>query len=261
MKKLHFDYCMQISYSSRVDRCHYTMKCIPVDSDRQHLENWHIAFTPENPWMRGEDSFGNQTIYGSVDDPHDQFNVQIVGEVTTGLADYETDRQASRIGMFRYPYGLTKAGDRIRTYHRDLELDSNASAFDRGFIMMQQLYHDFIYEKKVTDVNTSAEEALTLGKGVCQDYAHILIALCHLEQIPARYVAGMMIGEGASHAWVEIYHEGGWYALDPTNNQVVDDNYIKLGIGRDASDCLINRGLILGGGEQLQTIWVNVIEK
>ena len=96
---------------------------------------------------------------------------------------------------------------------------------------------------------------------VRQDYAQILIALCHLEKIPARYVAGMMIGEGASHAWVEICQDGIWYGLDPTNNKLVDDDYIKLSHGRDASDCLINRGVIVGGGEQTQDIKVHVWEE
>lgn len=260
MKKLHFDYCMQIVYSSPINRCYYKMKCIPVNSDRQRLENLQVELSPENLWMQGEDSFGNQTIYGSVEVSHDQFRVRVTGEVIAGLAAYETERQESGIGIYRYPYGLAKARDEIRKYHQTLGLNPNKNAYDRSVFLMHRLYRDFTYKKNVTGVQTSAEEAFVLGKGVCQDYAHILITLCRLERIPARYVSGMMTGEGASHAWVEVYHDGGWYALDPTNNQVAEDTYIKLGVGRDASDCLINRGLIMGGGEQKQTIRYNVIE-
>lgn len=261
MKKLQFDYCMQISYSVPVDRCHYTIKCIPMDSDRQQLDELQITFSPDNPWTRGEDSFGNHTLFGCVEAPHDQFHVQIRGTVRTGLANREEEKKDSCIGMYRYFRELTEPGEQILSYHSSLKLDREATAYERGIVLMHQLYQDFIYEKNVTDVNTTAEEAWRLGKGVCQDYSHILIALCRLEHIPARYVAGMMVGEGASHAWVEVFHKGGWYALDPTNNQIVGDTYIKLGVGRDASDCLINKGLILGGGEQLQTVWVNVTEK
>ena len=70
---------------------------------------------------------------------------------------------------------------------------------------------------------------MKLGKGVCQDYSHILIALCRKYKIPARYVVGMIIGEGATHAWVEVYYDGCWYGLDPTHNKEVDDYFIKIG--------------------------------
>ena len=112
----------------------------------------------------------------------------------------------------------------------------------------------------MTNVSTTAEEAWRLGRGVCQDYAHIMIALCRKAGIPARYVAGMMIGEGASHAWVEIARDDKWYGFDPANDKVVDDTYVKLGVGRDAADCLINRGLMRGGGTQTQTVDVKVCE-
>ena len=70
----------------------------------------------------------------------------------------------------------------------------------------------------------------------------------------------MKHGEGASHAWVEILSDGKWYGLDPTNNVVVSDEHIKIGVGRDAKDCEINRGIIIGGGNQTLTICVNVEE-
>lgn len=126
---------------------------------------------------------------------------------------------------------------------------------------MHRLHHDFTYEKEVTGVFTTAEEAWRGGCGVCQDYAHVMISLCRLAGIPARYVTGMLIGEGYSHAWVEVSSEGKWYGLDPTNDLPVTDSHIKLGNGRDASDCSINRGLLKGGGIQQQTICVKVEER
>ena len=109
-------------------------------------------------------------------------------------------------------------------------------------------------------MRTTAEEAFMQRKGVCQDYAHIFIALCHLAKIPARYVAGMMVGEGFSHAWVEILSDGVWYAIDPTHACMANDTYIKISVGRDAEDCMINKGIMKGGGTQLQTVRVLVEE-
>ena len=81
-----------------------------------------------------------------------------------------------------------------------------------------------------------------------------------MAKIPARYVAGMMVGEGYSHAWVEVLSDGIWYALDPTHACEAKENYIKIGVGRDAEDCMINKGILKGGGMQTQEIRVLVEE-
>ena len=111
-----------------------------------------------------------------------------------------------------------------------------------------------------TGVQTTAEEAWQLGTGVCQDYAHIYVTLLRMRGIPARYVCGMMLGEGESHAWAEVLCGGRWVGFDPTNDRPVLNHYIKLGHGRDAADCAINRGLMWSGGAQWQNISVCVQE-
>lgn len=153
------------------------------------------------------------------------------------------------------------AREALLAYYRQFTFKDSTSDIQKTIIMMRRLYRDFSYAPGTTNVSTTAEEALVLGKGVCQDYSHILIALCHLAQIPARYVVGMLEGEGASHAWVEIYDGGFWYALDPTNNLIVSDSHIKISHGRDYKDCLINQGVFTGNTEQRQEISVHVHEK
>jgi transglutaminase-like putative cysteine protease len=81
-----------------------------------------------------------------------------------------------------------------------------------------------------------------------------------LAGITARYVTGFIIGEGVSHAWVEFLDHDQWYGIDPTNNKLVNDEYIKIGHGRDAKDCMINRGIMHGGGPHTQSVRVNVQE-
>ena len=87
-----------------------------------------------------------------------------------------------------------------------------------------------------------------------------MISLLNLCGCSARYVTGLIIGEGESHAWVEVADDGKWYGLDPTNNILVEDSHIKIGCGRDATECQINRGIMHGGGKQTQDIFVNVSE-
>ena len=127
-----------------------------------------------------------------------------------------------------------------------------------SLFFMDKIYNRMIYEKGSTEVNTSAEEAFTNGKGVCQDFAHIMICVLRAFSIPARYVCGLIVGEGESHAWVEAVIDGKYLAFDPTHNIEITDEYIKLGVGRDAVDCAINRGVMWGGGEQTQEIKVLV---
>ena len=109
-------------------------------------------------------------------------------------------------------------------------------------------------------MDTTAEKALSGGSGVCQDYAHIMLALLRMDRIPCRYVAGMMMGEGSSHAWVEVWDDKRWIGYDPTNKKLVNEDYIKISNGRDFADCLVNQGIFTGNVTQTQEISVIVEE-
>ena len=85
-----------------------------------------------------------------------------------------------------------------------------------------------------------------------------MLSLLRMEGIPARYVTGMLVGEGASHAWVEALCGGYWYGFDPTNDLLVDDSYIRVSCGRDSADCAIIRGTFLGLAAQVQRETVSV---
>ena len=270
MSKLHFDYWMELDFSEKMTESHYTIKCLPKSTDMQKISDVNINIFPENSFQKGEDSFGNLTVYGNVLEPHDKFGFHISGEAETNLSFGETVKEDDNTGIFRYPYGLNKAGAEIKDYFSQIILDFDAdnsgddtpqkTDYDKAMFLMHRLYEDFAYETGSTSMRTTAEEAFVQRKGVCQDYAHIFIALCHLAKIPARYVAGMMVGEGFSHAWVEVLSDGIWYAIDPTHACMATENYIKIGVGRDAEDCMINKGIMKGGGAQLQTVRVLVEE-
>lgn len=126
------------------------------------------------------------------------------------------------------------------------------------------VYRHFTYEPGATTTATTAAEAFALGAGVCQDYSQVLIVLCRMAGIPARYITGLMMGEGATHAWVEIHDGVRWRALDPTNDRIVDDGYMLFCTGRDFDDCPIERGVFTGNATQTQTVTaklgVNVLD-
>lgn len=262
MKKLSFDYYMQIDYSVPVSKCNYTIKCMPQSNLRQNIEKTVVDMYPKSVYSIGLDGPGNTQLYGVNEEEHSTFYYHLSGVATTGLSDCDEAEDDSKSMIYRHPHGLNVAGKNIIDFYNTINAEASeaSNSIQRATLFMHRLHSAFEYKSNSTAINTTAEDAWTQGYGVCQDYAHILIALLHLEGIAARYVTGLIVGEGASHAWVEVLSEGYWYGLDPTNDVQVKDEHIKIGVGRDAADCMINRGIMHGGGLHTQKISVNVKE-
>ena len=165
------------------------------------------------------------------------------------------------LSVYRYRTPLTQPGKRTRELLGHCrKRTADMPLRDKALVYMEAVHGSIRYGRGVTDINTTAEDALALGSGVCQDYSHILLALFREDRIPSRYVVGMMTGEGESHAWVEIYDGARWHGFDPTNNVPVEDAHIKISHGRDYRDCSINRGVFTGQAAQRQSILVEVTE-
>lgn len=260
MKTLSFYYLLKIAFSGPVHDHRFTVKCVPLSGERQEIRNLKVKVYPNDSLSDSRDSFGNHCIFGYSSKEHEFFEVEVSGEALVGKKEREYAGCDYQMGRYRYHTSYTRPGERLRMFHGQFQFPEGMTPFDKSLQMMEQLYREFSYEPGVTNFLTTGEEALALGRGVCQDYAHILIALCKMEGIPARYVVGMLEGEGASHAWVEIYQENHWYALDPTNRLVVDDRHIKISSGRDYNDCIINQGMFTGNVNQQQTVKVLVKE-
>ncbi len=263
MEVLHFEYKMEIQYEIPVHLCHFTIKCIPKDDKRQTLLESKIELLPDCPYSFGEDAWNNRQIYGRVEGAHDRFLFRISGDVLNKEREYVEEANEEKISVYRFPTGKCVPGKALLSYYDRLSEHLNQLPDDREkcIYIMEKLYNDFSYVPSSTQVDTEAEEAWKLGKGVCQDYAHIYISLLRLAGIPARYVCGLIQGEGESHAWTEALLGNRWYGFDPTHNRPVKKGYIKLGDGRDAGDCAINRGIMFGGGAQTQKISVLVEER
>lgn len=128
------------------------------------------------------------------------------------------------------------------------------------------IFKNFTYTKGITNIETTVDEILEIRKGVCQDFAHVLLQLLRTAGIPARYVSGYICpnesglrGEGATHAWVEIYTPTqGWLGLDPTNNIWTMDNHVKLSVGRNFSDCTPVKGTFKGFARQTLSVCVSI---
>lgn len=260
MKTLSFRYKLRIHFSDPVSHHHFTVRCVPQSSARQQILECETHILPDEALGSSLDSFGNRCIYGQCGHMHTLFSAEVSGKARTGLADTEPAREAYQIGLYRYPTRYTRPGEQLKKFFRGIHQEPGRSDLERALYLMEQLSAVFSYEKGVTDASSCAEEAFSFGCGVCQDYAHIFIALCRMAGIPARYVTGMLIGEGESHAWVEIYQDRSWIALDPTNMLTVGDGHIRISCGRDAGDCPMNQGIFTGNAQQSQEVEVFVEE-
>lgn len=260
MAILKYEYRMKISYSESVEKCYFTIKGIPVDDFRQKKISYDIDIVPPTQYSKSEDSFGNTQIIGCVNCKHSEFEYAISGLVETQHVSTSGGINSSKVGMYKYPHGKCIPGDAINKFASEISEEVEKCDSDKAkvLLIMDKLFNKMTYEAGSTEVETTAEEAFYNGKGVCQDYSHIFICLLRIFSIPARYVCGIILGEGQSHAWTEAVCDGNFVAFDPTHNQEITDEYIKFGVGRDAGDCAINRGVMWGGGFQMQDVKVTV---
>lgn len=258
---------MNIAFDEFVTNHRFTLKCVPKSDGNQEISNLKVDVYPKQFINESSDAFNNICLTGYAPTKHNKFYIDVLGLALTGKKQDIIYEDKYKVGFYKYHTAITKPSDKLKEYFWTFDLKDDLTNFEKAIIMTNRLFQDFIYEQGITDVNTTAEQAFELGKGVCQDYAHILISLCKMAGIPARYVVGLLVGEGYSHAWVEIFEidkqntqQGYWIGIDPTNNLIIDDEHIKISCGKDYSDCIINQGVFWGGGKQNQSISVIVYE-
>jgi len=260
MKKLQFSYNMAFTFSREVINHAYTLKCLPPSDLRQNIVRVSLDVLPRSELSFGCDSFGNRYFYGIESAPHRLFTAVVSGEALTGLDECESLAGENEAVLYRYQSRFTKPGSELKKYAEQFHFAKGAGNLERALQIMERLHADFEYKSHSTSIATTAEEALAQRRGVCQDFSHIMLSLCRGFAIPTRYVVGMLIGTGLSHAWVEVLEDGRWLGLDPTHNCRVLEGHIKISHGRDYKDCVVNQGIFNGYATELQGISVAVKE-
>lgn len=147
------------------------------------------------------------------------------------------------------PTRLTAADDRLRDLARALS-GTAATPVENAERICDLVHSAITYEFGITSVRTTAAEALAGGRGVCQDSAHVMLALCHLVGLPARYISGHLLGQGGTHAWVEVIvpraHDAVAVPFDPCNGRRAGSDYVTIATGRDYSDVAPVSGSYIG---------------
>ena len=260
MKIWRLTYELCIHFGSPVTRHSYSLRCFPREMFSQRVQSCKYEIFPCSGNSRGRDSFGNPLLTGRSESPHDWFLVKVESMVLSENVPEPEPRAEYQLGMYRAPTRYTEAGENLEKFFHLLPSGGVGDPWKQTDEWMKCLFSAFRYVSGVTSFHTTAEEAFSQGCGVCQDYAHILLALCRKNGMTARYAAGVVPGEGQTHAWIEVWKDGLWKGFDPTNNRETDESYIRFAYGRDACDCSLNQGILVGGGSQEQHIYVKMEE-
>ena len=254
MKRLQFSFDTTVHYSAPVAGHQLAMRCVPMTDAVQHLETCTVTIEPAPLPQPLRDGFGNTVYWYSALEPHTALRYAAVGvaAVDKSRADEAFPNPAFRCHGLR-----TKPG---RTLLQVSSAMPKAGTYEAAEALCHAVHSLLQYTPGVTDNTTTAETALRGGIGVCQDYAQVFVALARLAGWSARYCMGLSVGEGATHAWAEIYYKGHWHGFDPTRDCAADERYLRFGVGRDSADCPVEQGIFFGSAAQSQSIRMRVTE-
>ena len=283
------------SYNPAVQTAQHVAHLQPANTPCQQVLQHSLYVEPAATVQHNVDAFCNHRAYWALTHPHEGLLVRAYSEITTSPITPGSSAQSweSVREHFRYRGGHpadVNNGFVFGSHHAPVHeafLAYAQSSFSPGRPLVQaateltaRMHRDFTYASQSTDINTPALEALESRRGVCQDFAHILLACLRSLGLPARYVSGYLltqpppgqprlVGSDASHAWASVYLPElashacqGWFDLDPTNNRCglasPGLDYVRLAVGRDFADVSPLRGVLQGGGAHTLQVAVTV---
>lgn len=238
----------------------------PADDYRQTLLAFELAISPGATVRDRRDGFGNLIHHFHLPGDHTELVIDARSSVVTYPVPAPLEVSARVLpdlrGRFFEYLAPTRRVPLNENWHRvfgALPLGADDGLVSYLDALNTYLHGRFVYAPAATDVNTPLTEFAGHNSGVCQDFAHAMLALCRAAGIPARYVSGYihsnprgdetLIGAEASHAWIEAFLPGsGWVGFDPTNGCPITEAHVKIGYGRDYDDLPPVRGLRRGGG-------------
>jgi transglutaminase-like putative cysteine protease len=285
--RFHVIHETRYEYAATVALSQKLMHLTPRSFQFQQCESHVISLNPADSERRvGIDYFGNHTNYCVVSEPHQNLLVRAESTLTlharpgqeliANSVPWEKARDGihltespARLEVIKYLYTSTHItnSEELAAYARK-SFSPGRSVLESAFDLTSRIHSEFSFDSEATDISTPLSELLKIKRGVCQDFAHLMIGCLRAIGLSCRYVSGYilthaapgkprLIGADASHAWVSVYCPSiGWVDFDPTNCCMVNMEHVTLGWGRDFYDVSIIRGVMLGGGAQ--TLAVNV---
>jgi transglutaminase-like putative cysteine protease len=254
-------------YSHPVTYTIQILRLTPRLDAGQRVLDWAI----ESPGRRTRhvDAYGNVAHTLVLDNAHDSLRVAVRGtvEIEPMIDGQLPAANHDRVDplpreMFLMPTRLTAADDAVRDFAAQVVPHGVRTPHD-ALKLAQAICDRVDYQSGFTDVASAASQALALGRGVCQDHAHLFLAVCRAHLVPARYVSGYVhpgdTAHVASHAWADVWFaQIGWVSIDITNATFTSQVHCRIAIGRDYESASPTRGLRTGGGDEKMDVHVSV---
>jgi transglutaminase-like putative cysteine protease len=251
--RISIDHTTRYVYEVPVRYSTQYLRVVPQSSARQKVIEWRLD-TPV-PATEVRDGYGNILHVLTIDQPVREIVIRSAGVVETSAAiDEASDEAPLSPLVFLRPTALTRPERPLVELAEAFrpKAETVAGLQELGAAVLARLP----FRHGVTEVHSTAAEALGAGNGVCQDHAHVFITCCRHLGIPTRYVSGYMYSPGpsqtavASHAWAEAWLTGRWRSFDVTNGRPAGERHIRLAVGADYLDACPVRGVRSGGGEE-----------
>ncbi len=278
------------TYESEVSYARCVLRLTPPSNAVQTLLENAIAISPEpSDRLKRTGPYGEATLTVVIDKPHKVLVIEAASWVDVHAAPApdaarspawehvgaaalaSTALGADSPAAFLYPTPRTPLSPAITDYAR-ASFPAGRPIVEAAIDLMTRIHAEFVYDGEATTVSTPASEAFKVRRGVCQDFAHIMIAGLRGLGLPAAYVSGYLRtnppsgrprlqGADATHAWVQLWcgEADGWIGFDPTNAILARDDHIILAVGRDYSDVAPIDGIMLSPGEQELKVEVDVV--
>lgn len=243
------------------------LRLTPRDHEGQHVVSWRIDLSEDCLLHQHEDAFGNIIHTFTADGPFKTLTVEVAGEVdtldTNGLVRGAIERFPPQFYVRETP--LTKSDTAIMEFAQATRAGTNGDTLTLLHAILTALNREMTFDTDPTHAATTAGQAFSIRRGVCQDLTHVFVAAVRSLEIPARYIGGHFHrGDGitaqeAGHAWAEAYVENlGWVGFDPTNGISTTDAHVRVAAGLDYLGAAPVRGTRFGGGGETLAVAVRV---
>lgn len=242
----HYSYITTSTFVPAIEWHFFKLRVIPCSNEFQRVTESSLEIAPDCRWQQGCDGQSNQIQWGSCEAEHNRFYVASLGKVEQ-FAPYQLHEVPAP--YYRTPTRLTTCTPEMIHWARQ---------FRDPIEVMHAVHRHIAYLPCHTTTATTAADVWSDPRGVCQDYAHLMLAFCRALGMPARYVNGLIEGEGQTHAWVEVSDGEVWLPYDPTHDLQPTWGYIKIAHGRDADDCPTNRGRMYAWTRETMTVETKV---
>ena len=263
--RLNISHLTKYEYDKPVHYALQQVRLTPKSDASQNVLTWNLSVEGGRKELEFSDQHQNLVTLISLHEEQSEISIHGEGEVETTAQGGITGHQYgdTPLWYFKRSTALTKPGEQIRNLVKVL-VDDTGDDLTRLHALSALVAQTVSYQKGRTNTQTTGEDALRTGHGVCQDHSHVFLSAARLLGFPARYVSGYLmmdtkVQQDASHAWAEAWIEGrGWIGFDVSNGVSPDERYVRVATGLDYRDAAPVSGIRIGDAAESMTVTVHV---